>query len=302
MIELQEDIKKIIEHNIGVDTDLLEREMHDCEKQFLLGCLTENNCYQKPASSALVGISLIAGNLCQAHGFEPYSKEGLSSAISTLATFSYLHYRYLRCYKKRQNDESLYAIGLNDMGFALSAAIFIGADKEAMWMATEYVRHVEESYQCPISPDASFNQFCYWIAKCYLAEEVILNEGSIDSFGIYGSLAKNENFGGDLEKIFISTLNQRTNLAIKTSLYNNQDIVVYYDDFFTAVFPFELMAFKVLIARYKQEEIDIDHPIINHLWDVEGLDKSILSEQFPEKVEKKIQILEKELGLESILC
>lgn len=238
MNELKEDdYRKLVKRAYGWDLSKLNSEISSYISDFSEECLVGNNCYQGPASGAIVGIRNLSGSLCQAYGFENYNRENLSRAISQYYIYSYLHYRFLRCLFKNNKNVDLYAIGLCHLGFGLCSAIFMQVDKEATWMSIEYIRHVDDNYQCPYSSDTEFISVCYWLAKSFLEGGFVSDSELTHSLGRYNPLAKAAKSHDLYNKYFSSVLNERTSSAISKTLYNNEEINVYYTDFFLLYFP-----------------------------------------------------------------
>lgn len=276
-----------------------EKEVTNFIRLYTDECITGNRCFDNEIAGALPGISMGAEMLALSYRFSLSNLPALADAIQAYVSSSYLHYRALRCRFKKDENQDFYGVILDEFGLATTAAIFVGAEKEAIWLSKEYVRHLDGGYKCPYSIDESFLTFCHWLVGWYLGDRSNLEQYRA-RLGLYAPLLDAVRMPRDAADYLGSVLENRARYSYKRLVLEEEIEPTTYSRQFPALFPFELLAFQKIFEKKMGTQIPVRHPLIDCFSAID-MSSGLWEEDFVSAAEGRLERLEREVGIASVI-
>ena len=286
-------LQEIVRKTAGFVTAEAEQDREKFVNLYTERCINGVSCLEDDVAVALPGLCMAAQELALGAAFVEPNTGRLGEALAEYVVSNYLHYRALRARIWHLEKQNLFGVDLAAFGFAACAAVAFGAHHEGQWLSREYIRHVSQKYDDPYAVDTEFVQFCDWLLTWYVTGSA--NPEKCPS-GVYSALARPMHDGPAIARAMQSVLDARTDHAYRQFVLEEDAEPRFYRQLFSASFPFELLAFKVLVERHHNVSIDLAHPATDRLQSIHLPERHALSE-FAVSTERRLKRLELELGL-----
>jgi hypothetical protein len=294
--DVQTQVEELVKLTHGWKPMALKGEIKEKQALFDAACVQGDRCMDTSVGSALVSISSVFEKLSLTFAFQHHDEGAYAESLKGFVAFKYLHYRLLRIVFKTKRNEDLYGLMLEEFGLAACAAIYCGFSKEANWLGKEFVRHMKQDYECPYSVDAEFLNVCLRIIERYLGirDTFDTRDGAI---GRYSDLLEAVE-KGSIESAY-KLLDERTKGAYRR-LVLDEEPQDFYGSIFSALFPFEVLAFLKLAGNGDFLSDGIRHPLLA-CFDGLPFERADIEHDFTRTVEQRLSELETQRGLEAVI-
>jgi len=241
-------------------------ELHDSigaqKKLFVEACGDQQRCLTGDAFRVLFTMAMELSNLATSMRVGD-DRAALRDSVSACVTTTWLYHRLLRCRVKVGRNDEFFALHLGPLAFAACAAICIGAESEARWMAAQYVRHLDAGKQCQVTQDTAFLAASAWVCRWYLGAKPATAPADL---GGYRALLQGVLDGADASAPIAATLDERVANAHRLLIAGDVSHQFFYGDPYGALFPFEVLAVARVLDGQQGPAAAIHHPLLDGLW------------------------------------
>jgi hypothetical protein len=161
-------------------------------------------------------------------------------------------------------EETVFAQDLNFMLVLACTTLWLGSPQLVQRTNDWFRRYEENGHLADSSGDESLRKFVLWMLASEVAGAFQVPDGSLQDFGVYGSLIQNGASHGEL----IGEIEAASDFH----LYRSEEFpdADPYPSFYGEVlglFPAEVFAFATLRSRVAQQDTKIaEHPLLNGNW------------------------------------
>jgi hypothetical protein len=225
------------------DESALLARIAETQAAFRTTCLEHDRCYEDEVIAHLRLISLQLEHLCFVSAFQRVDWELLIQRLELKIAHEHLSARASRAQFLVLDNSRFHFMGLEDPAMTTMAAIAMGMDDTARWMATEYLYHYDAG-ELEGSYDEQFLAFCAFVADWHLHSRINATRSARVATGrAYRVLVDPK---VEVRAAIDRVMDWRIREARRQLLKDGSQTTNVAGDYYFALFPFEIVGFARL--------------------------------------------------------